>query len=310
MPSLLSRYLLQVMLDRSTSWPLVMSVMSVVPAWNRRCNHACNKTSFLCLNLNEIKFIILNLDKKNVIEHWSPNQNKPCKLFSCCAQRNWENHGQLYQGRDSWIPASSRIARLFSWRLKRGSVSAEEQTQRARNKNEANMSNKIVEYTFTHRDSYIWIPIWITIQHDSFTDQQALCQVIPDKIVYQTEISVVPFWPLLCSSSDTPGSVTQHSLVAMLEVISRSCSIMFPQLRKLQKMSRCSIRIKLMIGFLRIFVLRLQRMSSTGSSSASFRATSVALLPPGCIGKSPKGPSIGICSERYVRVDVGDPWWS
>ena len=47
-------------------------------------------------------------------------------------------------------------------------------------------------------------------------------------------------------------------------------------------------------------------MSSTGSSSASFRATSVALLPPGCIGKSPKGPSIGIC-----RVNFGGPiWWT
>ena len=43
------------------------------------------------------------------------------------------------------------------------------------------------------------------------------------------------------------------------------------------------------------------RIRSTGSSSASFRATSVALFPPGCNGRSPKGPSIGICPRQWVQ---------
>lgn len=159
-------------------------------------------------------------------------KSKQTKLFSCCAQRNWENHGQLYQGRHSWIPASSRIARLFSWRLKRGSVSAEEQTQWAR-KQEGSQHVKqniqkwnICGIYLIHRDSYIWIPIWITIQHDLLT----VSSTLPShsrQVVYQTENFFRSFLTSPLLGSDTPGSVTQHSLVAMFPRYSQvrsSCS--------------------------------------------------------------------------------------
>lgn len=164
-----------------------------------------------------------------MIEHWSPNPNKP-NCFLVVPKKIEKTTDSFTKGDTHGYQPHLELHGCFHGAWK-GAASALKSKHNGRgNKKEANMSNKIYRNIcgiyLIHRDSYIWIPIWITIQHDLLT----VSSTLPShsrQVVYQTENFCRSFLTSPLLGSDTPGSVTQHSLVAIFPRYSQvrsSCS--------------------------------------------------------------------------------------
>ena len=189
-----------------------------------------------------------------MIEHWSPNPNKP-NCFLVVPKEIEKTTDSFTKGDTHGYQPHLELLDCFHGAWK-GAASALKSKHNGRgNKKEANMSNKIYRNIIKHMwnllDSSRFTYLDSNLNHDSVWFVNGFKHFAKS---FQT--SSVSNWKLLSFLFDLSFARKRHARFRHTAFIGRNVPsilrghiFMFPQLRGqlLQKMSTCSIRIKLMI---------------------------------------------------------------